>query len=304
MQYKNLPGTDQPVSWICLGTMTFGNPVGEAEAIELIRYAHDIHGINFIDTANMYEGYDRYAGSAGGVAEKIIGKAISGRRKDFIVATKVGMKVGAEAVDEYTSPEAIRIQLRRSLKRMNTDYIDIYYLHRPDPGTEPNAIVRAIADELRAGTIRTWGISNFSASQLQTLLTAADDENIVPPALCQPPLSLLNTDALDELIPLCNRHHIGIVPYQVLQGGILTGKYRRNEAAPAGSRQAEKPEWMKPLTDEIYKVLDRCETEAAAAKCTMTQYALQWALTQPGVVSALIGVKSKAQIDEAVGAVN
>ena len=302
MQYMNIPGTDMQVSRICLGTMTFGNPVSESNAIELIQYALETHGINFIDTANMYEGYDRYAGSSGGVAEKIIGKAISQRRKETVIATKVGMKVGTETIDEFTSPKAIHTQLRRSLARMRTDYVDIYYLHKYDPNTEPHDIARAIGEELRTGTIRAWGVSNYTAPQLNALLAAASDENVPPPALCQPPLSILNTGALEDIIPLCNDKNVGVVPYQVLEGGILTGKYRRNQTAPKDSRQAEKPEWIKPLTDETFDVIERCAVEAAAAGITMTQYALRWALGKSGVISALIGVKRKVQIDEVVGA--
>ena len=302
MQYVRIPGTELRVSRICLGTMTFGSPVGEEDAVRLVRYALDDHNINFIDTANMYEGYNRYAGSAGGVAEEIVGKAVRGARDRFVVATKVGMKVGTEPVDENTSPEAIRVQLRRSLKRMGTDYVDIYYLHRFDPDTEPQAIARAMGDELRAGTIRAWGVSNYTAPQLAALLEAARRENVPAPALCQPALSLLNRAALDDMLPLCEKENIGVVPYQVLQGGVLTGKYKRGAAAPEGSRLAEKPEWLKPFTDEVYNVLAECERAAEAAGVSMTQHALRWALAQPAVVSALIGVKRTEQIDEAAKA--
>ena len=118
MQYTKIPGTDMQASRICLGTMTFGSPVAGPDAMRLVRYALEEHGVNFIDTANMYEGYNRYAGSAGGVAEEIVGEAVAHRRGDYILATKVGMKVGEAPEDENTSPEAIRIQLRRSLARM------------------------------------------------------------------------------------------------------------------------------------------------------------------------------------------
>ena len=302
MQYVRIPGTELRVSRICLGTMTFGSPVGEEDAVRLVRYALDEHNINFIDTANMYEGYNRYAGSAGGVAEEIVGKAVRSARDRFVVATKVGMKVGTEPVDENTSPEAIRVQLRRSLKRMGTDYVDVYYLHRFDPDTEPQAIARAMGVELRAGTIRAWGVSNYTAPQLAALLEAARRENVPAPALCQPALSLLNRAALDDMLPLCEKENIGVVPYQVLQGGVLTGKYKRGAAAPEGSRLAEKPEWLKPFTDEVYNVLAECERAAEAAGVSMTQHALRWALAQPAVVSALIGVKRTEQIDEAAKA--
>jgi len=170
MQYTKIPGTDMQASRICLGTMTFGSPVAGPDAVRLVRYALEEHGVNFIDTANMYEGYNRYAGSAGGVAEEIVGEAVAHRRGDYILATKVGMKVGEAPEDENTSPEAIRIQLRRSLARMRTDYVDVYYLHRYDPDTEPHAVARAMGEELRAGTIRAWGVSNYTAAQLAALL--------------------------------------------------------------------------------------------------------------------------------------
>lgn len=299
MKYSVIPGTDLNVSQICLGTMTFGSPVAEPDAIRLVRYGMDEHGINFVDTANMYEGYNRYAGSAGGVAEEILGKAVAGRRDQFVLATKVGMKVGNAPEDENTSPEAIRVQLRRSLKRMNTDYVDLYYLHRFDPNTEPHLIARAIGEELKAGTIRAWGVSNYTAEQLKALLAAAKEENVVPPAMCQPALSMVNTAALQDILPLCASENIGVIPYQILQGGILTGKYRRGQAAPAGSRLAEKPEWMKPFTDEVYAVIERSAAEAAKLGISMTQNAIRWSLEQPGVVSTLVGVKREEQIAEA-----
>ena len=302
MKYSVIPGTDLNVSKICLGTMTFGSPVAEPDAIRLVRYAMDEHGINFVDTANMYEGYNRYAGSSGGVAEEILGKAVAGRRDQFILATKVGMKVGNAPEDENTSPEAIRVQLRRSLKRMNTDYVDLYYLHRFDPNTEPHLIARAIGEELKAGTIRAWGVSNYTAEQLKALLAAAKEENVIAPAMCQPALSMVNTAALNDMLPLCAAEGIGVIPYQILQGGILTGKYRRGQAAPAGSRLAEKPEWMKPFTDEVYAVIERSAEESAKLGISMTQYAIRWSLEQPGVVSTLVGVKREEQIAEAAAA--
>jgi len=302
MKYSVIPGTDLNVSKICLGTMTFGSPVAEPDAIRLVRYAMDEHGINFVDTANMYEGYNRYAGSSGGVAEEILGKAVAGRRDQFVLATKVGMKVGNAPEDENTSPEAIRVQLRRSLKRMNTDYVDLYYLHRFDPNTEPHLIARAIGEELKAGTIRAWGVSNYTAEQLKALLAAAKEENVIAPAMCQPALSMVNTAALNDMLPLCAAEGIGVIPYQILQGGILTGKYRRGQAAPAGSRLAEKPEWMKPFTDEVYAVIERSAEESAKLGISMTQYAIRWSLEQPGVVSTLVGVKREEQIAEAAAA--
>lgn len=300
MEYSKL-SNGMEVSKICLGTMTFGSPVGEADAIELIHFAKDA-GINFVDTANMYEGYNRFAGSAGGVAEEILGKAVKGNRSDYILATKLGMKVGEEPWDENTSPKAIEIQLERSLKRMDTDYVDIYYLHKYDPDTEPGEIAIALSKALKSGKIRSYAVSNYDDVQLAGLIKAVKEENIPMPVLCQPALSMVNTGNLEKLIPLCVKEGIGVIPYQVLQGGILTGKYKRGESAPAGSRGAEKPEWMKPMTDEVFDIIEKAEKEAAKEGRSMTQYALNWALKQPGVVSTLVGVKRKEQITEALGA--
>ena len=189
-----IPGTDIRVSRLCLGTMTFGAPVPAGEAVSLTRLALDEYGVNFVDTANMYEGYNRVAGSAGGVAEEIVGEAVKGRRQDFVIATKLGMKVGSAPEDDMTSPEAIRVQLRRSLKRLQTDYVDVYYLHRYDPATPPQEIARAMGNEMKNGLIRAWAVSNYTADQLKALLAAAREENVTPPVLCQPQMSLLCQD--------------------------------------------------------------------------------------------------------------
>ena len=144
MQTRRIPKTDLAVSTLCLGTMTFGTPVGEDDAIRMVHWAID-HGVNFIDTANIYEGYTRYLGSPGGVAERFLGKALAGRRDRVVLATKVGMKVGSAPEDEYTSPAAIGKQLDASLRRLATDFVDIYYLHRPDPNTPLPEIVGALS---------------------------------------------------------------------------------------------------------------------------------------------------------------
>ena len=302
MQYAMIPGSDIRVSRISLGTMTFGAPVAAEEAERLTRLALDQYGINWIDTANMYEGYNRTAGSAGGVAEEIVGRAVQGRRQDFVISTKLGMKVGSAPEDDMTSPEAIRIQLRRSLKRLQTDHVDVYYLHRYDPQTPPALIARAMGGELKAGTVRAWAVSNYTAEQLEALLLAARQENVPGPALCQPQLSLLHRDPLDQLIPLCVKNGMGVVPYQALHGGYLTGKYRAEAEAPAGSRMAEKPGWMKPMTDADWQTVEDARAEAAKVGISMTQYALRWAAEQPGVISVLAGVKKEQQLREAAEA--
>lgn len=196
-----------------------------------MRYALEEHGVNFIDTANMYEGYNRYAGSAGGVAEEIVGEAVAHRRGDYILATKVGMKDGG-------GPRGRKYQPRGHPPSAAPQ--PGAYAHRPMwmfitcTGTTRYGAAcrrRAMGEELRAGTIRAWGVSNYTAAQLAALLAAAADEGVPAPALCQPALSMLNTGALEELLPLCEKEGVGVVPYQLLQGRDADGQI------PAGDRK-------------------------------------------------------------------
>ena len=299
---NQIPGTDLKVFPITLGTMTYGSPVAFDDAVKLTQYAVS-RGVNLIDTANMYEGYNRYAGSAGGVAEEIVGKAVRGLPHGSVaVATKVGMKVGPAPEDEGTSPAAIRKQLDRSLARLGMDCIDLYYLHRPDESVPLADILGALSDAQRAGKIRYYGVSNYSAEQLAALLRAADAAHLPRPLASQPPLRYLKQEALAALLPLCAAEDIAVIPYQIYQGGLLTGKYRRGAAAPAGSRADEKPEWMMRMDDALF---DRIESFAAAAQAhgkSMAQYAIRWTLEQPAVVSAIVGVKNEKQVDDAVAA--
>lgn len=302
MEKRNIPNTNLKVTPICLGTMTFGAPVDKTAAVKLVHYALD-HGVNFIDTANMYEGYNRVPGSAGGVAEKILGKALEGKREQVILATKVGMKVGDAPEDEGTSPGAIRKQLEKSLSRLATDYIDIYYLHRPDTKTPIAETIATLDQVICEGKVRYYGVSNCSVKYLDELLVTADINGLPRPVICQPPLSLLRQEAISGLLPLCKKENIAVAPYQVLQGGLLTGKYRRGEPMPMDSRKAEKSDWVWDLTDELYDKLEEIEVQAHKKGITMTQYAIRWVLSQPSVVAAIIGVKRIEQLEEAIAAV-
>ena len=239
----------------------------------------------------------RVAGSSGGVAEEILGKALAGKRDQVVLATKLGMKVGDSPEDENASPKAISKQLDLSLHRLNTDMIDLYYLHKPDPITPMADILGALNEAIISGKIRYYGISNYNAEQLKELLWVADANNLPRPVICQPALSLLKQDALEDMLPLCAREQIAVSPYQILQGGLLTGKYKRGQNVPSGSRKDEKEGWVWELTDEIYDKLEEYAIEAEKNKISMLQYSIQWILKQEAVVSALIGVKNKKQIE-------
>lgn len=297
MKRRNIIGTDIEVSPICLGTMTFGSPLVETDAIKLVHYAVD-NGINFIDTANMYEGYNRVVGSEGGVAEKILGKALKGKRDQVILATKVGMKVGNSPEDDGTSPAAIFKHLDLSLHRLQVDTIDIYYLHRFDPKASIHETLLALSAAINSGKIRYYGISNFSASQLGEFLKVAEENNLPRPVICQPAYSLLKTEAEVELFPLCRKNSIAIAPYQVLQGGLLTGKYRRGQHIPSDSRKAEKKEWVWDLTENIFDQIETINNQAKVFDRTMTQHAIMSVLEKEGVVSVVLGSKKISQLEE------
>lgn len=296
-----IPNTALAVSPVTLGTMTFGSPVGFDDAVDLTRYAAQ-QGINLFDTANMYEGYNRYAGSSGGVAEEILGAAFAKNRETVVLATKLGMKVGEQPEDEGTSAAAIQKQLPKSLERLGTDYVDIYYLHKPGPAEELPGTLKELAHAIRQGQVRHYGVSNYSAAELRLLLDTADELDLPHPVICQPPLSLLKQDALAELIPLCAAEGIAVTPYQIYQGGLLTGKYKRGAALPQGSRGAEKPEWMWAMDDALFDKLEAYERDARAEGLDLAGYALCWALRQPAVVSAIVGVKTRQQVDGAIAA--
>ena len=219
-----------------------------------------------------------------------------------MIATKLGMKVGEADEDEGTSAAAIKKHLDLSLQRLRTDYVDIYYLHKPDPDAQLGETLQALDDVIRGGKVRYYGVSNYSADQLSELLSVADDNGLPRPVVIQPGISLLKQDQCADLLPLCSEERIGVVPYQVLQGGLLTGKYKRSEPLPADSRKAEKDGWVWDLTDELFDKLDAIEKQAAEAGVTMTQFAIRWILQQQAVVSAIVGVKRESQLDDAVTA--
>ena len=302
MKQRAIPKTNLQVSPLCLGTMTFGTPVGEEDAIRLTHHALE-HGINFIDTANMYEGYTRYLGSPGGVAEEILGNALKGKRAQVILATKVGMKIGPADDDQGLSRTHILREIDRSLHRLNCDFVDIYYMHKPDPLTPMTESIKAFDDMIQAGKIRYWGISNFSAGQLSDLLKVCDENSWRRPVVVQPAYSLLKRDIEKDLLPLCQREQIGVLPYQVLQGGVLTGKYQRGKEVPKDSRQVEKPEWTLALTEAAFDQLEHYDAEAQARGRSLIQHALKALLEQQGVVSLIVGAKSMTQIEELIAAV-
>ena len=300
MQLQQLGRSGLLVSPICLGTMTFGRPVAEADAIKLTHGALDL-GINFVDTANVYEGYDRVLGSAGGVAEEIVGKALAGRRDNVILATKVCAPLGPGPQDRGLSATHILRALERSLQKLNTDVIDLYIMHWPDKHVPLEVSLDAMDQAVRQGKARYIGASNHNAAQLCEMLWIAEKAGLAPVVSSQIPLSILQR-AFHNDLPFCAEKDICVTPYQPLQGGLLTGKYRRGEEPPADSRGSEKPEWLWDRSDQLMDQLEGLEAIAAGAEISMASLALSWTLAQTAVGSLVVGATKLSQVEEAVAA--
>jgi len=254
------------------------------------------HGVNFIDTADIYEGYNRRMGSSGGVSETILGEALRGRRDRAVVTTKVGNAVGGGDYEGAGLSRAhILHQIDASLTRLATEYVDVYELHRPDPDTPLEESIATMVELIDAGKVRHWGVSNFNGQQIRNIMQICADRSWPRPVMSQPPLSWLKREELADSVAVCDEFDIAVTPYQPLQGGLLTGKYRRGQALPEGSRAAESS-WLNQPDDALFDELERFESEAKAAKLAPTAYAVRWLLDQPAVVAVVVGVKRMDQL--------
>ena len=296
MQQRRIPNTDLDVSVVCLGTMTFGTPVDQQGVDSIIDWCLD-NGLNFIDTADMYEGYTRFLGSPGGKSEAYIGNALKGRRDRAVVTTKVGNPVGD---DSYRGTglgrDHILHQIDASLGRLRTDYVDIYEMHRDDPDTPLEESIATMAGLIEAGKVRQWGFSNFEPDDIHRMIALCDDNGWPRPVIAQPQLSWLVRDSEEAYIPTCVQYDIAVTPYRTLQSGLLTGKYKRGQEAPAGSR-GDESSWLDDPDDELWNRIEEFEREADGASLTPTQYAVKWLLGRPGVTSVIVGCKRHDQLE-------
>ncbi len=302
VKYRTLGKSGLMVSEICLGTMTFGDPVDENTASYIVDGAIDL-GINFIDTANCYEGYNRGAETSGGQGEEVLGKALKGKRDKVILATKVGAPVGRGHQERGLSATHIIRELDKSLQRLKTDYIDLYIIHWPDKMVAREETLRAINTAVSQGKIGYFGVSNHSAWQACEFLWIADKRNWPSLVSSQIPFSMLQRNYQADL-QFYEEHDIAVTPYQALQGGLLTGKYKRDENAPKGSRAEEKPSWLWKLDEEGFNKLERIEALANSIGVSMTQYSLAWALQIKAVKSLVLGVKRLDQIEDCIKALD
>ncbi len=304
MNYRTLGSTRLQVSELCLGTMTFRWTSTEDEAYQVMDAAWDA-GINFFDTADVYS---RWApGNPGGVAEEIIGKWLVTRRiprDKIIIATKVRGRMWEGADGEGLSRAHILRAVQDSLRRLQIEYIDLYQSHSPDEHTPQEETLRAYDDLIHQGTVRFIGCSNFNAQQLRQALDISQALRIARYETLQPHYNLIwRGEFENELQALCAQENIGVIPYSPLQGGFLTGKYKRGRPLPATGRGANNERFKKWLQDErALTLLETLEQISAERGESMTVTTLAWMLTNPVVSSAIIGANNAAQLNQALPA--
>ena len=292
MQFLPLGRTGTTVSAIGLGTNSFGGRADRDTSIAILHRALDA-GITLIDTANIYTAT---------ASETIIGEGLRGRRHQALVATKAGMKTGDGPNSAGSSRLHLMRELESSLRRLQTDYLDLYQIHTWDPETPPEETARTLDDMVRAGKVRYIGASNYAAWQLCKALWASDRRGFVRFESVQPSYSLGDRSVERELVPLCLDQQIGVIAFFPLAGGILTGKYRRGQEPPKGSRALTQPPFARRLNEQNLRLAEDVAALAGELHCTPSQLSLAWLIRQPAVVSAIAGATSVAQLEENLGA--
>ena len=293
MEYRRLGKSGLKVSEICLGTMTFGHGADEAESERMAHLAWDA-GVNFFDTANSY---------GDGESEILLGKALKGRRRDAVVATKFFNPMGSGPNDSGMSRLHIMQAIDDSLKRLQMEYVDIYYIHHVDTQTPLEEMLRALDDLVRQGKVRYTACSNYQAWRLSEALWLSDSLNLAQFVCYQPQYSLVVRDIEQELVPLCEYKGLGIVVWSPLAGGFLSGKYKPGERTQTGSRSAEG--WAFPQryfaanADETLKTLFEV---AEKLGCSPAQVALRWVLEQRAMTSVIVGARHATHLLDNLGA--
>jgi aryl-alcohol dehydrogenase-like predicted oxidoreductase len=288
MEYRQLGTVGARVSAIGLGTNQFGGKVDQKGVNEIVAAALDA-GVNLIDTADSYQG---------GRSEETLGVALKGRWNEALLATKVFSKVGEGPNDRGASRYHIMNGVEASLRRLQSDHIDLYQIHRWDEETPIDETLRALDDLVRSGKVRYVGASNFAAWQLSRANMLAELRGLSPFVTIQPHYHMFERTIEQELLPYCKADGVGVLPYFPLAGGFLTGKYQRGQPAPAGSRGENSPYVKGYLTDANYDKVERMTAWAQERDHIMGELAHAWLLAHPQVCSVISGATSPAQVQD------
>ena len=293
MRYSRLGSSGVPVSVLGLGGNTFGRSCDEATTRAVVDQALDL-GVNFVDTADSY---------TDGLSEKYLGRALSGRRDSVVLATKTGWPSGGGVEDAGLYRRRIFAQLEASLRRLRTDYIDVFYLHLPDPHTQLEESLRAIDDLVTQGKIRYGACSNYPAWQVAEMMCICKRHGYPPIVASQSPYSPVEREIDNEVIPACQHYGVAIVAYAPLASGFLTGKYRPGEPIPRDVRGYEDEGWQqRRLTERNFGILDVLERFGREHGRDVSEVALAWVLAHPAVRSVLVGATRPEQLISNAGA--
>jgi 1-deoxyxylulose-5-phosphate synthase len=306
MKIKRMGRTGLKVSEICLGTMTFGQQCDEPTSLAIMDAAWD-QGVNFVDTADGYPMGGNL--QTVGRTETIVGKWLKGRRDKIVLATKCWVPMGPGANDGGLSRKHIFGAVEGSLRRLQTDYIDLYQAHAPDPDTPLDETLAAFDDLVHQGKVRYVGCSNFKAWLLATALAISDKHGLARFDCVQPRYNLLFREIENELLPLCHHFGVGVIAYNPLAGGFLTGKYKAGTQPSSETRFGflsgrtrsiyHKRYWQ----DEQFEAINHLQSFFAERNKPLTQVAIAWVLAQPDVTSAIVGATSPEQIHQSLPAV-
>ena len=286
LEQRRLGTSGFTVPLLGLGTNNFGGRSDEAASLKVIDASIDI-GANFFDTANIYTGTK---------SETIIGKALKGRRDKVILTTKFGLSMGAGPNMQGGSRGHILSELDTSLRRLQTDYLDLYQMHMVDRSTPIEETLRALDDVVRAGKVRYIGCSNYDAWHLVEALHTSRALNLNAFVSVQPYYNLLKRGIERELAPACEAYDIGIIPYFPLESGFLTGKYRPGEGAPSGTRFDKTPTFQAKLNEDNFAILSALESFAAERGHTVGELAMAWLAARPQVCSVISGASTPEQV--------
>ncbi|WP_305092779.1 aldo/keto reductase [Prescottella sp. R16] len=284
MKYTTLPGTDLTVSTVSLGCNNFGSRIDREQSRAVVDAAFE-HGITFFDTADIY---------STGESERQLGAALAGRREQAVVATKFGGPMSD--TDRGSAPDYVRRACDASLQRLGTDHIDLYYQHMPDPQVPIEDTLGALDDLVRAGKVRYTACSNVTADQITHATGTATARNLPRFVAAQIEWNLLERKAEDTLIPACEENGLAVIPFYPLAAGLLTGKYRKNTAFPAGSRFDSSDYFAATATDTALDRVEELLTVADRLGRPLSELAMAWLDAQPQIPSVLVGSKTPEQV--------
>jgi aryl-alcohol dehydrogenase-like predicted oxidoreductase len=294
MEFRRLGNSGLKVSEVGLGGNNFGWWADEQTSAVVINSAIDA-GINFIDTADVYDQ---------GHSEEFIGRTLKGKRHQVIIATKFGGAMGQDPNERGGSRHHVLQAVDNSLKRLQTDYIDLYYIHMPDTSTPIEETLYALDNLVQSGKVRYIGCSNFPAWQVNEALWTSKINHLAAFVVIQQRYNLLSREIERELVPCCEAHDIGVIPYSPLANGLLTGKYRQGEEPPKDSRLSTTvfPGMNRVLTEVNWEVLSKLETFARECGHTVGELAIAWLLAKPWLVSVIAGARKVEQVASNVAA--